>query len=432
MQVSVENIGNLGRRMTVSVPLATLETQVASRLREIAGTVQIKGFRKGKVPAKVIEQRYGAQVRSEALGDVARYSLNQALSEQKLSPAANPTIEKAGPVDGGLLEFVASFEVVPDFGTIDVKGLKIQRPTASVGDTDIDQMIETLRAQRRTWTLVERAAKAGDLVKVETSAVAGDARVPAEGVESGATVLGSNVMFAELEAKLDGMSAGQEATHAITFPDTWRVAALAGQTAQVTIKVTSVSEPTLPALDEAFVKSFGIASGDIETFRKEVRSNLERELKGNVMSRLRAEVVDKLVAAWEGTEFPPKLIEAEAAGLARQAEAQARQRGQQGAKFEAESFLPSAKRRVMAGLLVNEIARQNELRLDPKRVEETLSLIASTYEEPAQVVDLYRKDPQLMGQLQARVMEEQVIDWVASHADATELPLSFTEAMRQG
>ena len=150
------------------------------------------------------------------------------------------------------------------------------------------------------------------------------------------------------------------------------------------------------------------------------------------MSRLRAEVVDKLVAAWEGTEFPPKLIEAEAAGLARQAEAQARQRGQQGAKFEAESFLPSAKRRVMAGLLVNEIARQNELRLDPKRVEETLSLIASTYEEPAQVVDLYRKDPQLMGQLQARVMEEQVIDWVASHADATEQPLSFTEAMRQG
>lgn len=431
MQVSIENVGNLERRLTVSLPAERLEGEVRSRLREIARTARIKGFRPGKVPPKVIEQRYGERVRSEALGELVRETFNEAVSRENLRPAAAPDIQ-AGSAEAGEFRYVATFEVVPDFGQIDVAKLKIERVVASVEDADVERMIETLRQQRRTWEPVERAAQSGDLVMVETWAEADGQRVPAEGAERGATVVGSGVMVAELEAALIGMSAGDEKTVEVAFPADWRVEALAGKTAQVRIKAVRVSEARVPEVDAAFIESFGVRGGDLDKFRAEVRANLERELRGALMARLRGEVVDKLVAAYEDIEFPPRLIENEARGMARQAEQQARQQGQQGVTISHEAFLPAARKRVAAGLLVGEIARQHGLRLDPKRLNETLQLIASTYEDPQQVVDLYRQDAQLMQNLQARVMEEQVIDWIASHADATERTLSFDEVMRPG
>ena len=216
----------------------------------------------------------------------------------------------------------------------------------------------------------------------------------------------------------------------LTFPADWRVADLAGKSAKVTLKVHKVSEPQLPAIDADFVKSFGIKSGKVDQFRQEVRANLERELKGTLMSRLRAEVASKLVAAYSSVELPPRLVQAEARNMAAAAEQQARQQGQANAKADPELFMANARNRVAAGLLVGEIARQNELKLDPRRLNETLQLIASTYEEPEQVVELYRNDPNLMSGLRNRVMEEQVIDWIAERAEATEQALSFTELMR--
>lgn len=432
MQVSVESLGNHERRLTVSLPAERLDGTVQTRLREIARTVRIKGFRPGKVPAKVVEQRYGQQVRSEVLSDLIGSSFNEAVRQENLRPAGQPNIETSGNAEDGEFRFTATFEVIPDFGAIDVTTLKINRVVASVEDADIDNMIQTLRQQRRSWDEVERGAEAGDLVMVETVARAGEVRVPAEGAERGATVLGSGVMMPEIEAALAGLKAGEEKTVEVSFPADWRVEALAGQTAQVTVKAARVSQPKLPEVDAEFIASFGVAGGDIEQFRKEVRANLERELRGALNVRLRNEVVDKLVAAYEGTEFPPRLIEAEARGLARQAEQQARERGQKDAKFSHETFMSPAAKRVAAGLLVGEVARQNDLRLDPKRLNETLQLIASTYEEPQQVIELYRQDANLMQGLQARVMEEQVIDWIATKADATEQKLSFDQVMRPG
>lgn len=431
MQVSIENVGNLERRLTVSLPAERLEGEVKSRLSRIARTVRIKGFRPGKVPAKVIEQRYGEQVRSEALGELVRETFNEAVSRENLRPAAAPEIQ-ASPAEAGEFRYVATFEVVPDFGQIDVAKLKIDRPVATVEEADIDRMIETLRQQRRGWEPVERAVQSGDLVLVETWTEADGIRVPAEGAERGATVVGSGVMMAALEEALVGMAADQEKTVEVTFPADWRVESLAGKAARACLKVVRVSEPKVPEVDAAFIESFGVKGGDLAKFREEVRTNLERELKGALMARLRGEVVEKLVASFEGVEFPPRLIENEARGMARQAEQQARQQGQQGVTISHEAFLPAAARRVAAGLLVGEIARQHSLRLDPKRLNETLQLIASTYEDPQQVIELYRQDAQLMQNLQARVMEEQVIDWIASHADATEQTLGFDEVMRPG
>lgn len=431
MQVSVENVGHLERRVTVSLPSERLRSEVGTRLREIARNARIKGFRPGKVPAKVIEQRYGKQVRAEAVGELVRESFSEAVTKENLRPAGTPQIESTSD-EGEELRYVATFEVVPDFGSIEVSKLKIDRPFAGVTDADVDQMIETLRLQRRSWEPVERPVQAGDLVQIETIIRADGVRVPAEGVEKGAAVIGSGVMLPALEQWLVGLRAGEEAEQVIEFPAEWRVPELAGRAATVHVKAVKVSESKLPEVDKAFIQSFGVKGGDLEQFRKDVRANLERELRGALMTRLRAEVMNKLVYEYRDVEYPPRMIEAEARALARQAEQQAIQQGRKPAPVTHEQLLPVAKKRIVAGLLVGEVARQNQLRLDPKRVSEMLALIASTYEEPQQVVEMYRNDPNLMSGLHTRVMEEQVIDWIAEHADATDQTLSFNEVMRPG
>jgi len=430
MQVSVESLGTLERRVTFRLPADRLENQVGARLREIARGARIKGFRPGKVPTKVIEQRYGAQVRAEVLDELLREGFGQAVRENALQIAGSPRIEPAPEADG--LSYVATFEVVPDFGEIDVARLQVVRHTAEVTDADIDAMIENLRLQRRGWQAVERPAQVGDAVEIETWSQADGERIPAEGTERGASVLGSGTMFPAVENALLGMSAGEEKTVEVEFPADWRVPQFAGRKVQVHLKVVKVSEPVLPEVDAAFIRSFGVKSGELEQFRADIRTNLERELKGALMTRLRREVGEQLIAAYSHVELPPRLVENEARELARQAIEQARRQGRQvnppaDAHLE---FMDAARKRVLVGLLVGEVARRNQLTLDPRRLTETLQLIASTYEEPQQVIELYRNDPQLMAGLQARVMEEQVIDWIADRAQHTEQKLSFGEAIR--
>ena len=430
MQVSVENVGSLQRRLTVSLPSESLDSATGARLGEIARTARIKGFRPGKVPAKIIEQRYGAQVRNEVLGDLVRDSFNEAVRKENLRPAGQPEIQTA-PAEDGQLSYIATFEVIPEFGPIDVSGLKIVRPVSEVQESDVEQMIETLRLQRRTWQPVQRAAQSGDLVMVETVAHTDGVRKPAEGVERAATVLGSGMLDREIEVKLIDASSGDAIEVELSYPPDWSDASLAGKSSRVEVNVVRVSEPHLPEVDAGFIQTFGIKSGDAGQFRSEVRSNLDRELKGALMARLRAEVLDKLIAQYQQVEMPARLIEAEARGQARAAEQQALETGLPKPQISHESFLPAAYRRIATALLVGEVARQNNLRLDPQRVNETLSLIASTYEEPKQVIDLYRNDSRLMSDLQSRVMEEQVVDWIAGKADATEREMSFTDAMQQ-
>lgn len=429
MQVSVESVGNLERRMTFSLPAERLDTHIGGRLREIARTARIKGFRPGKVPTKVIEQRFGPQVRAEALDGLLRETFNNAVRDNELQIAGNPRIEKNGE---GELDFIATFEVVPDFGDIDVAKLNVIRHVAEVSDADIDQMVENLRLQRRTFSVVERGAKEGDRVELETWSQAGDERLPAEGVEKGATLVGSGVMYPDIEKGLQGLAAGEDKSISVDFPADWRVPQLAGKQVDVHVKVTEVAESVMPEVDREFIRSFGVKSGDAEQFRSDIRSNLERELKGALMTRLRREVGEQLIAAYAGVDMPPRLVEMEARAMVQQAAEQASRNGQQ-VNIPAnahEGFMDAARKRVLVGLLVGEVARRNQLRLDSKRLNETLRLIASTYEEPEQVIELYRNDPQLMGGLQSRVMEEQVIDWIAERAQHTEQSLSFQEAIR--
>lgn len=432
MQVSVENTGKLERKLTVSVPADRLEGTIKSRLRELSQNVRIKGFRPGKVPANIIEQRYGRQVRSDALNEVIRESFAEAVQKENLRPAVQPSIETTGQAADGEFRYVATFEVMPEIGTIDVSGLKVVKPVAEVTDADIDRMIETLRLQRRTWNNVERAAKDGDLVMFESSSVVGDTRVPAEGVERSGTIIGSNAVLPELEQNLVGLVTGEEREFEVTFPADYRVAELAGKTAKVQVKAARVSEASIPELDDTFMQQFGITDGGLERFRKEVRANLERELKAALMQRLKNDVVEKLVDAHSTLDFPARMVDAEARGLVRQAEQQAQQQNQPAPQISADSVRPVAQKRVAAAVLLGELARQNNIRLDQGRMQDMLATIASTYEEPEQVVELYKNDPQLMDGLRSRVVEDQVIDWIADHAEADTRTLSFDEVMRPG
>ncbi len=430
MQVSVESVGNLERRVILSLPAGDIDDQVGGRLREIARTVRIKGFRPGKVPAKVVEQRFGGQVRAEILDGLLRQGMDRAVRENELRIAGAPEISQSDEAAEGELKYVAAIELVPDFGELDMAKLEVVRHTAEVTDEDIERMLGNLRQQRASWTKVERAAKAGDLANLETASTIDGQRMPAEGVEKTSTVLGSGGMYPEVESAIVGMQPGEEKTIDVTLPADWHMPQFAGKTVTSTFKLVDLAEQVLPEVDAVFIRSFGVKSGDLEQFKSEIRSNLQRELKGALMNRLRREVGEQLVEAYKDVELPPRVVENEANALLANATEQARRQGQQvGAGVDA--FREAARKRVLVALLVAEVARRNELRLDPARLNETMQLIASTYEQPQQVIDLYRNDPQLMQGLQNRVMEEQVIDWIAERATHTEQALSFQEAIGQ-
>jgi trigger factor len=416
MQVSVESTGNLERRVILSLPAGDVDNQVGGRLREIARTVRIKGFRPGKVPTKVVEQRFGGQVRAEILDGLLRQGMDQAVRENELRIAGAPQISQDEEAGEGELKYVASVELVPEFGELT--------------DADIDRMLGNLQQQRARWSKVTRAAKAGDMANLETSSVVDGVRMPPEGAEKTSTVLGSGAMYPEVEQAILGMQPGEEKTVDVTLPADWHMPQFAGKTVSSTFKLIDVAEQGLPEVDAAFIRSFGVKSGDPEQFRAEIRSNLERELKGALMNRLRREVGEQLVEAYKDVELPPRVVENEARALLANATEQARRQGQQ-VGADADAFKDAARKRVLVALLVGEIARRNELRLEQARLDETMRLIASTYEQPQQVIDLYRNDPQLMQGLQNRVMEEQVIDWIAERATHTDQAISFQEAIGQ-
>ncbi len=426
MQVSVENIGTLERRLTVKFPAERYEAQVTTRMAEMGRTVRLKGFRPGKVPTAVIKQRFGAQVRGEVLSDLIGSTLREAVAQEKLQPIANPAINTTGQPENGEIAYTATFEIMPEFPAIDATALEIQRPVAVVTDADVDKMLETLRQQRRSFDEVERASAEGDFVMFEYAATVADYRFPAEGVERAGSVLGSGTLFKALDEALLQRKAAEHFDSEVEFPADFRNEHLAGKTAAVSFSIIKVQEAKLPTLDGEFAKLFGIENGDLETFRKEVRANLERELKAALMVRLKSEVAEKLTQVHATLDVPKLMVESEAQSLA----AASVPKGQQPSRETIDAAAPMARKRILAGLLMTEIARKQGLKIDESRVAQQLAAIASTYEEPEKVIELYNGDPQLMSGLQNRVMEDQVAEWVAEHARTTLQDLSFDDVMR--
>jgi len=427
MQVSMEKTGDLGRRLTVDLPAEQIDRKVSGRLAELRGQVRLKGFRPGKVPLNVIRQRYGAQVRQEVLQEAMQGALQEAIDEQDLRVAG---VSRLSPQDDGGAEesdsfrFVAEVEVFPELPEIDVAGLEIERPIVEVSDDDVDDMIRTLREQRRSWSPAGRPAAEGDRVSIEFHARAGDDRIPDSGDTRMQPVLGGGALFEAFEQELTGLEAGEEKTVELEFPEDFGNADLADRHAEVTLKVTAVEKSEMPEADDAFAAEFGI-DGGMEQMRIDVRRNLEREMRAARVNRLKKQVTDALADRYSEFSLPESAVRQEL----EQMQAQLKQQyGEQIALPEGQ-LRPGAERRVRLGFLLAEIARQHELTVDPERVQARVGEIAETYDNPAEVVELYRQNPQMMGQIENSVLEEQVVDWVLDHASVTDHKTTFKELM---
>ena len=428
MQVSVENTGGLERRLTVQVPGQEVRDRIESKLKELSKQVRIKGFRPGRVPMSVVRQRYGKQVQQDILNETMQRSLQQAMRDEALRPASAPRVDVVPEhVDGGDLEFSAVVEVYPEIEPIDVGALTIERPAAEVSDEDVDDMLETLRQQRTTWETVERKAAAGDRALLEYAAETAEGRVPAEGVQRLAIVMGESG-FEALEQAVAALEAGASSDIELAFPENFREPKLAGRTARTELKLVSVAEGRLPEVGEAFIKSFSVADGRLETLKQEIRNNLARELKNAVNTLLKSRLVSELLKARPDLEVPDSIVRNEANGMAAQV---ARGEGETPDPRVVQAFMEPARSRVRAGMLMGELARQNKIRIDGAKVRATIATIADTYEQPDEVMQLYYGNQRLMEQVESSVLEEQVVDWVLENAKVTPKAMKFQEVISQ-
>ncbi|MDY1018999.1 trigger factor [Pseudomonas coleopterorum] len=428
MQVSVENTSALERRMTIGVPAERIEAEVNKRLQQTARNAKIPGFRPGKVPMSVIRQRYEADARQEALGNVIQASFYEAVVEQKLNPAGAPAVEPKVFEKGKDLEYIATFEVFPEFEVGAFDSIEVERLSADVADSDLDNMLEVLRKQNVRYEQVERAAQTEDQLNIDfVGKIEGEAF--SGGSASGTQlVLGSGRMIPGFEDGLVGAKAGEEKVLNLNFPEDYQNLELAGKAAEFTVTVNSVSEAKLPELNEEFFGQFGIKETGLDGFRAEVRKNMERELRQAIKAKIKNQVMDGLVST-NPIEVPKALLDNEVDRLRVQAVQQFGGNIKPD-QLPAELFTEQAKRRVVLGLIVAEVVKQNELKPDEARVRELIQEMASAYQEPEQVVSWYYKNDEQLNEVRSVVLEEQVVDTVLQKAKVTDKAVSYEEAVK--
>jgi trigger factor len=428
MQVSVESTSALERRMTIGVPAERIENEVNKRLQQTARRAKIPGFRPGKVPMSVIRQRYEAAARQEALGDLIQETFYEAVVEQKLNPAGAPAVEPKVFEKGKDLEYVATFEVFPEIQLAGFESIAVERLQAEVVDADIDNMLDVLRKQNTRFENVERAAESGDQLNIDfVGKIDGEAF--AGGSAKGTPlVLGSGRMIPGFEDALVGVKAGEERVINPVFPEDYQNLDLAGKTAEFTVTVNSVAAPQLPELNDEFFALFGVKEGGLEAFRAEVGKNMQRELRQAIKTKVKNQVMDGLLAA-NPVEVPKATVSNEVNRLRVQA---VQQFGGniKPEQLPAEMFEEQAKRRVVLGLIVAEVVKQNELKPDDARVRELIEEMASAYQEPEQVVSWYYKNEQQLDEVRSVVLEEQVVDTVLQKANVTDKSVSYEEAVK--
>lgn len=430
MQVSIETTSGLERRMTIGVPAEQVENEVAARLQKAARGLRLDGFRAGKVPFKVVKQRFGAGVRQEVIGEVVSKSFQEAVNQEKLRPAGQPSIESLTDKPGEDLEFVAAFEVYPEIELQDFATLSVVRPVAEVSDADVEKMIDVLRNQNAQWVAVDRAAQKDDQVKIDYIGRKGGEEFAGGKASGSLLVLGSGQMIPGFEDALIGMKAGESRTVSLSFPEDYHSEELKGAAVEFDLSVQEVQEKKLPELDDEFFAKFGIKEGGHEKFLAEVRNNMERELRNAIKNKVKTRLMNQLRDR-HTVEVPASLVKEEIRALRRQMLSQFGG----GQNFD-ESLLPDelfsgdAERRVALGLIVARIIETAEIKTDAAQVRQQIEEIASTYEEPEEVVRYYYGNQQLLVGVQSSVLEDQVVEHILQNASLTEEPCSYEEAVQ--
>ena len=430
MQVSVETTGALERRIEVSVPRERIDQAVDERLKRVSRTAKLKGFRPGKVPLKVVKQQFGAQVRQEVLSDLMQSSFAEAVTQEKLNPAAGPRIEPISVGPDTDLKYRATFEVFPEIELKGVEGIAVVRPAATVTDADVDAMVLNLREQRPRFDAVERDSREGDRVTMDFEGqIDGGAFEGSKG-DNVAVLLGGGRMLKDFETGITGMKADERKQIDVPYPADYHNAALAGKVARFDVHVKKVEEKKLPELDDEFCSEYGVLEGGIEQLRKEVRDNMERELSENIRARLKQQVMDGLLAA-NPVEVPQGLVDAQVREM--QIDAARRMGAREASQVPPpEPFVEGARKRVALGLLVGELIKSRGLKLDRARVDARLDDLAASYPDPEQVIKAYRQNADALRQVENMVLEDQVVDLLLEHASTTDQPATFKDVMNFG
>lgn len=430
MQVSVETTQGLGRRLSITVPADTIKQAIKKELINAAKSVRIDGFRKGHVPMNIVEQRYGASVRQDVLGEAMQRSFVDAIIKEKINPAGAPNYVPGEYKEGEDFTFAVEFEVYPEVELKGLDSIEVEKPVVEVNDADVDTMLDTLRKQQATWKDSDRAAQAEDRVTVDFSG-----SIDGEEFEGGKAsdfvlAMGQGRMIPGFEDGIKGHKAGEEFTIDVTFPEEYHAENLKGKAAKFVINLKKVEERELPELTEEFIKRFGVEDGSVAGLRAEVRKNMERELKGAVRNRVKSQAIEGLVKANE-IDVPAALIDSEIDVLRRQAAQRFGGNEKQALELPRELFEEQAKRRVVVGLLLGEVIRTNELKADEERVKALIEEMASAYEDPSEVVEFYSKNKELMDNMRNVALEEQAVEAVLAKAKVSEKATSFNELMNQ-
>jgi trigger factor len=430
MQVSVEITQGLERRLTISVPAETVDVEVKNRLRQVSKTQRIDGFRPGKVPPSVIQKRYGKSVRQEVAGEIMQRNFVDAIVAEKINPAGRPSFVAKSNEDGKPLEFEATFEIYPEVVLKDLEKIVVERPDVEVNDSDLDEMFVTLQKQHQTWKENNRVTKKGDKLTLDFNG-----RVDGEDFEGGKAEgfeleLGAGRMIPGFEQEITGMKAGEEKTIKVTFPDDYHAENLKGKEAEFDIVVHKTEGSVLPDVDEEFAKLFGVEEGGVDALRAEVSKNMARELTQAVKGKVKEQVIEGLLAGHE-VGLPSALVAQEVDVLRQQA--MQRFQGQMDPKnlpeLPSEMFTEQAERRVKIGLLLGEVIKVNEIKVDNAKVDELIATAASAYEDPREVIEYYANNKELMQQMQNVALEEQAVEFLVEKADVSSKKASFQDIM---
>ncbi len=427
MQVTVESTGTLERKMRVELPVERIEKEVDTRLKSLGKTAKIKGFRPGKVPAKVVKQRYGKQVRQEVLAELLQKSYSDAVLQENLNPAGAPQIEQDEGDDGKNFAYTATLEVMPEVELKDLDKISIEQPDVTIGDKDLDEMIDKLRQQKATWSEVERASKVGDRVVCDFSG-----QLNGENIEGGQgtnvpVILGQGQMLPDFEKGLTGAKAGDETSFKVKFPKDYHAEDLQGQKVDFAIAVHTVEETALPPIDDALAEMFNVEEGGLKRFKQDVRENMEGEAEQKVRTDVREQVMNALIDA-NPIDIPQTMKQQEMHSMQHEAMRRLGIEDHEQAPPR-ENFAETAEKRVRLGLLIRQLIADQELSVDQAQVRAHLEEMCSSYENPDEMVEMYMNDPKLLQQVEPTVLEQVAIDWLIANGKSESTQVSFTDYM---
>jgi len=422
MQVSVETVGTLGRKLKVEVPAADVEKEFSERLKKLSQQVKMPGFRPGKVPLKMVEAQYGGRLMEEIAGDLIETSLREAIVREGLRPAGGPRIQNHSIARARGLAYTAEFEIYPEIKKLDIADHTIERPSATVAAEDVERTLETIRQQRASWRVLAHAAKLGDRVKIDFTGRVNGEPLPGGTAKDFYAVLGSGTLIDDLEKGLVGVNAGELRKVVATFPADYRHPPLAGQTVEFEVNVHEVAEPVLPDVDSELAKQLGVEDGNVEQLQAEIKQNLEREAANRTRRIVRARVLKALVAA-NMFEIPQSLIDAENASLKRYAQAS-------GIRSDDASVNKQARQRVAIGLILAEVIRTRGIKADAARVRAKLEEMAAEYESPATFVQWHYEQPQRLAQIESLVAEERVVEELLAQTKVEDKHVTFQELLQ--